>query len=141
MLKRWSIENFKSFAGRTDILLAPITVFAGANSSGKSTIIQSILLLKQTVQYSPATRPMALNGPLVKLGTFNDVKNAASDKKHIGIGWAIDFEHSENIFNSSNWPGRDFYPVKFWTQFPSLGDGKLSVGDTGWCAGGGGGGI
>jgi predicted ATPase len=80
MLKRWSIENFKSFRDKTDVELAPINVFAGANSSGKSTIIQSILLLKQTLQYAPANRAIALNGPILKLGTFEDVKNAGSRK-------------------------------------------------------------
>jgi predicted ATPase len=92
MLTRWSIENFKSFCGRTQIELAPISVFAGANSSGKSTIIQSILLLKQTLQYAPANRPLALNGPLLKLGTFNDVKNASSDEAYVGIEWELDVE-------------------------------------------------
>jgi hypothetical protein len=33
MITRWSIENFKSFRNKTDIEFAPITVFAGANTS------------------------------------------------------------------------------------------------------------
>ena len=92
MLKRWSIENFKSFRDRTDIPLASITVFAGANSSGKSTILQSILLLKQTVQFAEPTHPIALNGPLVKLGAFDDVKNAVGSASYIGIGWELEAE-------------------------------------------------
>ncbi len=114
MLKRWSIENFKSFNGRTDIFLAPITIFAGANSSGKSTIIQSILLLKQTVQYGPINRPMALNGPLLKLGTFDDVKNATSLDTRIGIGWEIEVEDLSQQTNRSfpefvAWPLSIYY--------------------------------
>ncbi|WP_441228233.1 DUF3696 domain-containing protein [Tardiphaga sp. 20_F10_N6_6] len=101
MLKRWSIENFKSFAGRTDLALAPITIFAGANSSGKSSIIQSILLLKQTLQYAPPSRSMALNGPLVKLGTFDDIKNSKSDAGYIGIAWAMDVENTSQRLRSS----------------------------------------
>jgi predicted ATPase len=89
MLKKWKIENFKSFCGETDIELAPITIFVGSNSSGKSTIIQSILLLKQTLQYAPPNRGIALNGPLVKLGRFDDVRNAHGDQRHIGIGWRV----------------------------------------------------
>jgi predicted ATPase len=101
MLKRWSIENFKSFSGRTDITLAPITIFAGANSSGKSTIIQSILLLKQTVQYAPPNRPMALNGPLVKLGTFDDIKNHKAGEPYIGIAWEMDVEENSQRYRST----------------------------------------
>jgi predicted ATPase len=111
MLLRWSIENFKSFLGRTDIDLAPISVFAGANSSGKSTIIQSILLLKQTIQYAPANRPLALNGPLLKLGTFDDVKNVTSEANYIGISWDLDVEtwqHAHGRYPYSPW-GAGYY--------------------------------
>ncbi|QUS38638.1 DUF3696 domain-containing protein [Tardiphaga alba] len=128
MLKRWSIENFKSFSGRTDLALAPITIFAGANSSGKSSIIQSILLLKQTVQYAPASRGMALNGPLVKLGTFEDIKNSKSDDNYIGIAWEMDVEDSSQRFRSSN----DLYSE----QFYYMGRSNLSTvsGDFRWDA-------
>ena len=51
MLKHWTIKNFKSFEGKTDLAFTPITVFAGANSSGKSTVIQGILLMKQTINH------------------------------------------------------------------------------------------
>jgi predicted ATPase len=90
MITKWSIQNFKSFRNRTDLELAPVTIFAGANSSGKSSIIQSLLLLKQTVQYAPPTRAMALNGPLVKLGAFSDVKNATSEGEFVGIAWELE---------------------------------------------------
>lgn len=43
------IERFKSFKGATRIDLAPLTVIVGRNNSGKSSLIQSILLLKQTL--------------------------------------------------------------------------------------------
>src|SRR5580658_981246 len=111
MITKWSIENFKSFRNRTDLDFAPITLFAGANSSGKSSIIQSILLLKQTVQYAPFTRAIALNGPLLKLGGFNDVKNVASDKDFVGIGWEINLEHIENLFSRSNIYSGGTYPT------------------------------
>ena len=81
MLKKWSIKNFKSFKDKIAVDLAPITVIAGANSSGKSTLIQSILLLKQTIQYVPATRAVGLNGPLLKLGRFDDIKSLSGNIK------------------------------------------------------------
>lgn len=49
MIKKWIIENFKSVNNRTILEFTPLTVFAGANSSGKSTIIQSLLLTTQTI--------------------------------------------------------------------------------------------
>lgn len=44
-----SIERFKSFRDKTRIDLAPLTVIVGRNNSGKSSLIQSLLLLKQTL--------------------------------------------------------------------------------------------
>lgn len=89
MIVNWSIENFKSFKNRTDLTFAPITIFAGANSSGKSSIIQSLLIIKQTVEYAPRNRHIALNGPLVKLGQFSDVRNNLSRVAHVALGWTL----------------------------------------------------
>ena len=46
-LRRWRIASFKSVKNLVDVDLAPLTVVVGANSSGKSTLIQSILLTAQ----------------------------------------------------------------------------------------------
>jgi predicted ATPase len=90
VLRKWALANFKSFNARTELDLAPITVLAGANSSGKSTIIQSILLLKQTIEYVPTTRAIGLNGPLLKLGRFDDIKNISSRDNSVQLSWLID---------------------------------------------------
>ncbi|PHJ51351.1 hypothetical protein VF02_37915 [Nostoc linckia z1] len=75
MLAQWTVENFKSFFGRSELPLAPLTIICGANSSGKSSLIQSMLLVKQTLQHAPPEKPIALNGPLVRLGGFTDIEN------------------------------------------------------------------
>ncbi|MDH2385690.1 DUF3696 domain-containing protein [Bradyrhizobium sp. CER78] len=90
MLTSWTVENFKSIGKELVLPLSPITAFVGANSSGKSSIIQSILLIKQTLQYATADRSFALNGPLLKLGTFDDVRNVRSDGQGVRIGWQYD---------------------------------------------------
>ena len=43
MLKRLRIQNFKGWADTGIIELAPISLFFGANSSGKSSIIEKVL--------------------------------------------------------------------------------------------------
>jgi len=117
MLSEWTIRNFKSFNGTTTIPLAPITILAGANSSGKSTIIQSILLVKQTLQYAPNSRPIGLNGPLLKLGRFDDVKNTESKTSDFSIGWTISDLQSYK-FTANGLPNRyirysgDEYPSR-----------------------------
>jgi predicted ATPase len=110
MLTEWTIGNFKSFSGNTTIPLAPITILAGANSSGKSSIIQSILLIKQTLQYAPTTRPIGLNGPLLKLGRFDDIKNAANEAPDIELGWVLDESQSYRFSPGAAQTPYMFYP-------------------------------
>ncbi|MHC4047498.1 AAA family ATPase [Bradyrhizobium sp. 23AC] len=102
MLKSWTVGNFKSIGEELVLPLSPITALVGANSSGKSSIIQSILLIKQTLQYATADRPIALNGPLLKLGTFDDVRNVRSEGGGVRIGWEYEettvFPNSETYY-------------------------------------------
>ena len=98
MLTSWTVENFKSIGRELMLSLSPITVLVGANSSGKSSIIQSILLIKQTLQYATADRPIALNGPLLKLGNYNDIRNVLSEGEGFRIGWKFDASYFSTSF-------------------------------------------
>ena len=76
MITEFRAENFKSWEDTGKIDFAPLTGFFGANSSGKTSILQVLLMLKQTVE-----RPPDWNNPLdfgdesslVNLGGFGDV--------------------------------------------------------------------
>ena len=48
-ITRIAVEGFKSISKRQSIDIAPLTILAGANSSGKSSIMQPLLMLKQTL--------------------------------------------------------------------------------------------
>jgi len=73
MLTHVRIENFKSWQS-APIKLGPLTAFFGANSSGKSSIIQFLLLLKQTKDSADRTITLDFGGPEsdVDLGSFID---------------------------------------------------------------------
>lgn len=68
MPTQWLVGNFKPLE-RASLDLASLVVIAGANSSGKSSLFQSLLLLAQSVTDDEPV----LNGPLVGLGTPHDV--------------------------------------------------------------------
>lgn len=89
MLKRWSVTNFKPIRGRLDLDLAPVTLLAGLNSCGKSSFLQSILLIQQTLMNQNRERVLVFNGPLVFLETFDDVINARADVASIGVGFIL----------------------------------------------------
>jgi predicted ATPase len=88
MLTKWKLFNFKSVQTETELSLAPLTIFAGPNSSGKSTWIQSILLISQTLASKfPSPAAVVLNGNLAKLGQFDDLRSYNSEADQILIGW------------------------------------------------------
>ncbi|RYF99007.1 MAG: DUF3696 domain-containing protein, partial [Caulobacteraceae bacterium] len=48
MRTTYRLANFRAFRDTGTLDMAPITVFCGANSSGKSSILKSLLLVKQS---------------------------------------------------------------------------------------------
>ncbi|MBD5358545.1 MAG: AAA family ATPase [Bacteroides sp.] len=67
-----SIDNFKSIERVADIDISSLTVLAGINSSGKSSLIQALLLLKQTLT-SSSNDILSLNGPYVYANSLMDL--------------------------------------------------------------------
>ncbi|MDO9069812.1 MAG: DUF3696 domain-containing protein [Deltaproteobacteria bacterium] len=85
MITKWKVFNFKSIREETELDLGPLTIFAGANSSGKSTFIQSILLVAQTLAHKVGSRSVVLNGALTSLGQFDDLKSNGGESDQITI--------------------------------------------------------
>jgi predicted ATPase len=85
MITKWKVFNFKSIREETELVLRPLTIFAGANSSGKSTFIQSVLLVAQTLAHKVSSRSVVLNGALTSLGQFDDLKSNGSESDQIII--------------------------------------------------------
>lgn len=89
-MKSLYIDGMKSFFKQQKIELSDITIFAGANSSGKSTAAQALLLLKQTIesQYEPGA--MLIDGANVKFTSVDQIMSkrpgqAAKSSFTIGI--------------------------------------------------------
>lgn len=100
MIKEWRVHRFKSVSEATALEMTPLTIFAGANSSGKSTIIQSLLLTTQTIQNSVSNRPVILNGHILRLGTFNDIVSNGGTEP-IGLGFTLGLDLTEeDIFRT-----------------------------------------
>ena len=88
MLKQLTLENFKAFGKRTVIDLAPITLIFGANSAGKSSILQSLSLLKQTVEFGQSGTALLprVEGNFVDLGSYHDLIFNHDSSKRLRIG-------------------------------------------------------
>jgi predicted ATPase len=81
MLKSISTENFKVFKSKITFPLSKINLLTGINGRGKSTLLQSMLLLRQSFTNEPIPDGLLLNGNCVNLGTFDDIRNTAISKQ------------------------------------------------------------
>ncbi len=68
-----SIENFKTIKSLQNFEIKPFTVLSGVNSSGKSSFIQLLLLLKQTIDRNSANEPFVLDDGYYKVREFIDI--------------------------------------------------------------------
>ena len=86
------IDDFKSIS-HAEIDLLPLSIVIGANSSGKSTLLQVVLALSQAVRSRSAGATFPLNGEYARFGTFGETArfaapqedSVADDERHIRV--------------------------------------------------------
>ena len=94
MLERLEIANFKAWAD-ADLGFGAITGLFGTNSSGKSSLIQFLLMLKQTREERDRSTVLQLNRPYVELGQFSDVIRGHRTEDH--LRWTVSFQPDKHI--------------------------------------------
>lgn len=73
MITGLRIQNFKSLEDTGPLSIRPLTLLVGPNSSGKSSVLQSLLLLKQTASSKEVTTPLVTSGHYTpNLGPYPD---------------------------------------------------------------------
>lgn len=85
MIKQLQLSHFKCFE-RLDLPLAPLTLLSGSNASGKSSVLQSLVLLHQTLLEHEWSTRLMLNGRAVQLGTVLDVVDKVHGRRQMEIG-------------------------------------------------------
>lgn len=102
MINDLKLCNFKAFCSEQKIPIKPITLIYGANSSGKSTILNAILMLKQTFEESISSDTLLLyKGRYTDQQNFSRCVNSRDLSKNFSIGIG-----SKNLFS--------------WTEFEEL---------------------
>ena len=95
MINQIRLENYKCFKSLS-LELSNLNVLAGINSMGKSSIIQILLLLRQSYSNNSLQKGLHLNGDYIQLGTGYDVMNRMSEED--SFGFAICSDEIEALF-------------------------------------------
>lgn len=97
MIKELRLKNFKCFQS-LQIKLAPLTLLAGLNGMGKSSVIQSLLLLRQSWKSGDLQEDrLILNGDLANLGTGEDILMDGADDDFIEIGFTSQYKNKNTV--------------------------------------------
>ncbi|MFE9579800.1 DUF3696 domain-containing protein [Nocardia sp. NPDC006044] len=116
MLTDIRLQNFKAFADQ-NIPLRQITLLSGLNSSGKSTVLQALALLRQSYTagvLSNRDTGLLLNGELVELGTGKDVRHEAwvpTSKTKGGIAITVSDDDHDLAFTAAYAPEQDLLSI------------------------------
>ena len=96
MLNRLKLENFKAWR-HADLKLGKVTGLFGTNSAGKSSLLQLLLLLKQTANATDRSLVLDLGGQedVVNLGTFKDLVHRHDEQSL--VSWHLDWTLPEKL--------------------------------------------
>jgi predicted ATPase len=85
MLEQLELRHFKCFE-KLDLPLGALTLLSGSNASGKSSALQALVLLHQTIREHEWSTRLMLNGGSVQLGTVLDVVDKVHGRRQLEIG-------------------------------------------------------
>lgn len=91
MFKNIHLKNFKVFKDAR-IELGHLNLLTGINGRGKSTLLQALLLCKQTAEEGKLDNQLLLSGDLINLGSYNNIRHTGSRP---GEGINIDFAYED----------------------------------------------
>jgi len=97
MIEKLIIENFKIFGKKTVFdNLRPLTILTGINGRGKSSMVQPLVAVAQTIRATRGVDTLCLNGDMLELGTALDVKNEDSSRDTPTV-FSISFKNGRTL--------------------------------------------
>lgn len=92
-----TISGYKCFPTPTSIKLMPLTIISGRNSSGKSTFLQPLLLMKQTLESYQEYASLVIDGPNVHSRLARSFIPSTSKSKSTGFSIALTFGKDKKL--------------------------------------------
>ncbi len=100
MIKEIEVQNFKCFHELKKFELGRLNLLTGINGRGKSSLLQSILLLSQSASRFNFNKTLKLSGKHIDLGNFEDIKNSETTRED-KIFISLEFEQLKSSFSIS----------------------------------------
>jgi predicted ATPase len=97
MITEISVDNFKCFNNNETFTFGKLNLLTGINGRGKSSLLQTLLLMSQTLRQLKTPQRLLINGEWVELGTFDDIKNSSSKKKNIAFHFKTDDDEQNDL--------------------------------------------
>ena len=126
MIRQITSKNFKCFTDQ-DILLRRLTVLAGLNGTGKSSVMQALLVLRQSGLHNDRPAGLRWQGGLIDLGSFSDVlcESAGEDVIELAVAFdppagtriAIRQDQSAKILARQGFPDASKSSLYRWSMF------------------------
>jgi predicted ATPase len=130
MIRSLRLQNFKCFRDQ-EVKLGALTLLSGLNGMGKSSVIQALILLRQS--YQQGLLPdvgLSLNGELVRLGLARDVLyEGAVSSDSIGFtcvveidnhvltgGWSFAYNQEADVLQIEDRPSLEMYGINLFTD-------------------------
>jgi len=111
MIRNLHLRNFKSWPD-AKIEFGKITALFGTNSSGKSSLIQFILLLKQTKEATDRNISLAIDGNYTRLGVFKDIIFKHDESKPLQWSIGIERDIALELIDSTGKAGKNIVRSK-----------------------------
>ena len=90
-----TIEGYKSIAAPRSVEIDGLTILAGANSSGKSSFMQPLLLMKQTIENEFDSGSLLLDGANVKLTDSSEIISKVPGSNSSSFSVTLDIEEEQ----------------------------------------------
>jgi predicted ATPase len=112
ILKKLQLSDFRCFS-EAQVQFKPFTLLTGANSSGKSSLIYSLLCIMQSLSASRHVYPFSIapNGDFCNLGSYREMVRGQDERRSIGIGITLEYPKNEIHMKSSLHFSREYQEI------------------------------
>lgn len=115
MITRLKVSNFKSHKD-TDLKLRNLTLLTGINGCGKTSVLQALLLLRQSYKKNRLMQGLDLNNPLVAIGIGDEALSQFAESGEMGFTIDIDNETLDFRFDATNALKASFIPAAKYSE-------------------------